>query len=881
MATYYHDTVLADGPEFVALGVVGGGGTVVGSPTAIAAPTADTGDAGYQFDGSTEYVITGYAGSPAGSGAFSIEFWVKPAANGGVLVGASGPSGHADDLNIALSASSGNVATVSATLGGGGTNYAIFGLNTVVLGHNVRVGVWNHVVVTFNGSYAKMYVNGVRSAIQGAAFAFDPAGVSALCLMALGQPGAGAPLDFCDAAIADAAFYAFPLTIERVIAHYAARAGTPAYPSAGSFTGDYYPTIIGDNPIAYYRCDETAGALAVDRSGNGHHGSYGAGSHTLNEPGAIYDGDPSIALQETPPGYWDATSANLSTPITSASGSTQFSVEAWVFVTTLPDVGVICATMGQTPTHDGPGFSLTIGTSGKVTGSVYASPSATSSVTTPSALPSGQWNYVVMTFDLTAIILYVNGAPVASTAAAFAGAAWNSNLTWGVFPVNYNADAGQLLATLDEPAIYNYPLTPGQVYTHYEAGLGPLPAPIPAAVANDDQHYFDVRIYDKRGQLVDVPKADIDSLSLLDQLNGGSTTSTMSFIRDFNNIGAIEYLYSVLVWIWNGRIAKPIDPTWNGYYVDIDQEKTRTLGKITVHLEGDAKQLDRAAVYEDVNPLVDGNPPLDAADYMRHLYTVYAPPGYCALSCPPTLFPLLPGQYEMMQLGDVIDTVLKTGRDDLGNLIIWRMNRALNLQRTLLIEPDQNPNTVVTAKFHHVFVNEMCAKYLIRTKYSDLWNIATVQGGQDYITGLPVVGSYKDVDSVAEWGPWEQILSVWSLISSDACTSYAQAWLDIHGNPQANGEIELHAPDPTIRSGQWVQVWENASSIKQMRIASVRWEVGRTRIKQTLYPTAPTPYLDLALYKLGMNKVRQNVVSELPVNTQNNFVRSGGTASRS
>ena len=34
-------------------------------------------------------------------------------------------------------------------------------------------------------------------------------------------------------------------------------------------------------------------------------------------------------------------------------------------------------------------------------------------------------------------------------------------------------------------------------------------------------------------------------------------------------------------------------------------------------------QLDRASVYEDVNPLVSGNPPLDAADYMRHLYNVY------------------------------------------------------------------------------------------------------------------------------------------------------------------------------------------------------------------------------------------------------------------
>lgn len=883
MSTYYADTIVADGPIFAALGIVGGDGTVVGSPTSITAPTLDTGDAGYQFNGTSEYVITGYSGSPVGAASFSVEFWVLPGANGGALFGAAGSLGDADDIDIELSASSGGKATVSVSLGGGSTNYAIFGLNTVLAGTNVRVGAWNHVVFTFDGTLGKIYVNGVRCAVQTTRYAFAPSGVSPLLIMAKGEPSPSVPIDFCDAAIADVAFYDRPLSIERVIQHFAARAGTPAYPPSSGFTGDYYPTIIGDNPILYYRCDETAGALAVDRTGNGHHGSYGAGSHTLNEPGAIYDGDASVALQETPPGYWDATSANISTPLTAASPSTQFSVEAWVFVTSLPDVGVICATMGQDPTLDGPGFSLTIGTDGKMTGSVYADPSDNAQITTPSALPSGQWNYVVMTFDLTQIVLYVNGAPVASIPATFAGAAWYSNLTWGVFPVNYFADAGQLLATLDEPAIYNYPLTPGQVYTHYIAGLGPLPPPGPISIIGNDQHYFDVQIFDKRGQLVDIPQDDIDSLSLLDQLNGGSATSTLSFIRDFNAIGAIEYLYSVLVRVWNGRIARPVDPTWNGYMVDIDQEKTRTLGKITCHLEGDQKQLDRAAVYEDVNPLVDGNPPLDAADYIRHLYTTYAPPGFCTLSCPPTLFDLLPGQYEMMQLGQVIDTVLKTGRDDLGNLIIWRVNRAANLQRTLLVEADQNPNTVAGAKFAYIFPNEQCSKYEIKTKYSEIGNVITVQGGQDYITGLPVVGSFIDEDSVATWGPWEQILSVWQLISQSAADSYAEAWLDIHGNPQANGEMEMHNPDPTLRSGKWIQVWENASSVKQMRITSMRLEIERSRIRQTLSPTAPTPYLDKALYRLGLNSANngQNLVTQLPVNTQNNFVRSGFTASRS
>lgn len=883
MTTFYHDTIAADGPVFAGLGCIGSGGTVIGSPVAVAGPTADTGDAGYQFNGTTEYVETGYDGSPT-SGGLTIELWVYPASSGagGYVLGAAGGSGFTDAIDVVVSGSSGGTSKISFTLGSTGTNYCIFSLNTVFVGVNLKVATWNHCVFTFDGVTGKVYVNGIRCAQAGASAPFIPSTLSPLLISAQGQPFPAAPLNFYDGAVSNVAFYTKPLPPERILMHYAARAGVPAYPASSTFTGDYYPTIITDGPIAYYRCDETAGAMAVDRSGRGHHGAYGSGSHTLNEPGAIYDGDTAIALQEVPPGYWDATPANLITPLVSSSFSTQFSIECWVYVTSLPDVGVICATEGQIPVYDGPGFSVVIETSGAVTATATQSGLTLATITTAAPLPAGQYNYIAVTFDDNELLIYVNGVLWANVAAAFSLGPWDANLVWGCYPVNFAGDAGQLLADLDEAAIYAYALTPGQIYTHWKAGLGPLVPPAPPVIIGNDQHYFEVLIFNKKGELVDLPQADIDSLSLLDQLNGGSATSTMSFIRDFNQIGAINYLFSVHVRVWNGRIARPVDPTWNGYMVDIDQEKTRTLGKITVHLEGDQKQLDRASVYEDVNPLVGGNPPLDAADYVRHLFTTYAPGilggGPLILACPPTLFSLLPGQYEMMQLGQVIDTVLKTGRDDLGNLVIWRVNCAANLTKTLLVEPDQDPNTVTSAKFHYVMVDGMCAKYTIKTKYSDIINNVTIQGGQDYITGLPVVGSYLDVASLAAYGAWQQIISVWQLISSAAANSYAQAYLDIHGNAQAQGDVELHNPDPYMKSGQWVQIWENASSLKQMRIASVRWEVGRSRIRQTLSPTAPTPYLDQAVYKMGLNSSNNGVnqINKLPVNTQQNFVRTSG-----
>jgi hypothetical protein len=86
------------------------------------------------------------------------------------------------------------------------------------------------------------------------------------------------------------------------------------------------------------------------------------------------------------------------------------------------------------------------------------------------------------------------------------------------------------------------------------------------------------------------------------------------------------------------------------------------------------------------------------------------------------------------------------------------------------------------------------------------------------------------------------------------------------------------------RGSVWVQGSPDPpeqASIKQMRIGSVHFEVTRSRIKQTLTPQSPRPYLDKAVYDMGLKSVNNgvNLVSLLPVNAQNNFVRSGGASS--
>ena len=127
----------------------------------------------------------------------------------------------------------------------------------------------------------------------------------------------------------------------------------------------------------------------------------------------------------------------------------------------------------------------------------------------------------------------------------------------------------------------------------------------------------------------------------------------------------------------------------------------------------------------------------------------------------------------------------------------------------------------------------------------------TVQRRWDYITGLPVYGPAISTTTPSRSSArGRRSRSELGADSLTAASSHAVSYLDMYGNPQANRRNgHCTHPDPSDRRppGKWIQIWENASSVKQMRIASVRYEVSRSRVKQTLSPTAPTPYLDRAV----------------------------------
>ncbi|MBV9042863.1 MAG: hypothetical protein JOZ68_17820, partial [Acidimicrobiia bacterium] len=97
-------------------------------------------------------------------------------------------------------------------------------------------------------------------------------------------------------------------------------------PSAAATTATYPSIVQADNPLAYYRLDESSGTTAADASGHGRSGTYGPTAQ-LNKPGLIAgDSDAAVNGPDTNT-VMSASAAGL------PSGNAARSIEFW-FATT-------------------------------------------------------------------------------------------------------------------------------------------------------------------------------------------------------------------------------------------------------------------------------------------------------------------------------------------------------------------------------------------------------------------------------------------------------------------------------------------------------------------------------------------------------------------
>ncbi|MDB5042162.1 MAG: hypothetical protein JWN27_2888 [Candidatus Eremiobacteraeota bacterium] len=396
-----------------------------------------------------------------------------------------------------------------------------------------------------------------------------------------------------------------------------------------------------------------------------------------------------------------------------------------------------------------------------------------------------------------------------------------------------------------------------------------------------------VQIFDATGKLVDIPQSDILTLQLSDGINGGSGaggSDQIVFARPYNKIGQIGFLYQVLFWMWPAGTVRPLDPYWGGYIVDFDQLEEDASGKVTAYLFGDFKRLDAAIVSEQINPGVGINPTLDASPYINHLLTTYQPTTFSAPTLPASMFALNAMQFDATQLGAAVDTITKTGRDTSGLFFTWAVRTKHDLTRSVVIQSDQNPNVVAGVNFKVLFRGAQIREYKIATKYRDIKNVIAVYGGKDPTTGAQAYGVYQDPASVSQFTPWQEKLSVPTLLSNAACQAYATVFFPLHAYPQAQSAFKIHVPDNAIFGGTWLQINEvpktasQAAVYKQVRCAMVRISVSGERVVQYIETVAPAPYLDVAVYRMGLNvtAAMATIIKGLPMNRQTLYVRAGG-----
>ncbi len=234
---------------------------------------------------------------------------------------------------------------------------------------------------------------------------------------------------------------------------------------------DYPSTILADNPLAYYRLEETSGSVAADSSAtHAFPGAYNfVGGYPLLEQLGITTN--SISLSSTQPAYVTAgyySQLNQQAP---------FSFEIWARPVSTSASDYRCPIGNfsgwNTPTQSGWYFYQT---PGGAAGSKFNLVLQPADIEISQVITPLQWYHLVGTYDGTNVSFYINGALVGTANAAgyvandVANSGSGSVLTLGQrgdgdFNGIVPFDGG-----LDEFAYYTNALTAAQVLSHYQVG---------------------------------------------------------------------------------------------------------------------------------------------------------------------------------------------------------------------------------------------------------------------------------------------------------------------------------------------------------------------------------------------------------------------------
>jgi len=171
--------------------------------------------------------------------------------------------------------------------------------------------------------------------------------------------------------------------------------------AGGALTQDvvsYADTVMADNPLRYFRLDESSGATAYDATASGHNGTI-AGGVTLGTAGLV-TGSTDTAMQfDGSTGYVQADATGLPAAAAVVSMHCKFKANA------LPSSGNSATLMFLGTNVAGQAWVLQIDSSGHVYAGLYgtAQTNGTATITT------GTTHHVALTWDGTTLTCYLDG----------------------------------------------------------------------------------------------------------------------------------------------------------------------------------------------------------------------------------------------------------------------------------------------------------------------------------------------------------------------------------------------------------------------------------------------------------------------------------------
>ena len=216
----------------------------------------------------------------------------------------------------------------------------------------------------------------------------------------------------------------------------------------------YDAAVLADHPVGYWRLGEASGTTLVDRSGHGNDGVY-AGSYQLGQVGAIAGDADTATVFGGQSGATVPSSRNLVV-------GNQVTIELWLKKRSEAFDAVFVAKNGACVANAECFQLLNHLTSGQMEFRVIADPG--SALVSNSSLSTGDWHYVVATYDGGQARLYVDGALDGSRAITMTPS--NAADPWSI---GRRADGYFADGTLDEVAVYGTALTAEQVSAHWRA----------------------------------------------------------------------------------------------------------------------------------------------------------------------------------------------------------------------------------------------------------------------------------------------------------------------------------------------------------------------------------------------------------------------------